>query len=477
MGASEPKFHLLRTVSGPTGVNQGGRYVIQDPRSVFYLETDKEIQVYFEWQGPAGRHHCEGYWKSADGKSVVFSEFDCNSDSSHFAAYYVLRLNPDTLPGPWSLEAHVDGEVAGVSTFQIVAAGKPLSNSASRTLLSPAEIYRMAVEATVSIEKLRASGVKLGTGSGFILDDGRLVTAFQVINGADRLRVHFANGQTLEVGQVANWNRWQDWAVLSAPGVTATRLRAAKAHDWAVGDRCFFLNSTEGNRAILDLNITGTKNFPSAGERMNISAFANPEAVGSPLFNEYGEVVGIVGGSVVPGADTVVGGGRYFTGTWSFMSVNREAMATPIRLALDAPAHAAASSFADLTQAGQFVPPISDRSSVLQGSVSLNVDRRSGYMPMPRDERFEYSTRDRNAYVFVIWDTKEKRNADATMRIFDLDNHLINQSKPARVKLRPGEPASSLWEIGLASVKAGTYRIDVTLDEQPAWRTFFRVVE
>src|SRR2546423_4442857 len=70
-----PKFRLVRSVTGTNGVQQGGRYIIKDPRSTFYLGTDNEIQAYFEWQATVpGHHHCEGYWKNAQGKAVVYSE-------------------------------------------------------------------------------------------------------------------------------------------------------------------------------------------------------------------------------------------------------------------------------------------------------------------------------------------------------------------------------------------------------------------
>jgi len=54
---SEPKFHILRSVSGSKSSQEGGNFVIQDPRTVFYLPEDRQVIVYFEWEGPLGLHH------------------------------------------------------------------------------------------------------------------------------------------------------------------------------------------------------------------------------------------------------------------------------------------------------------------------------------------------------------------------------------------------------------------------------------
>jgi len=33
------------------------------------------------------------------------------------------------------------------------------------------------------------------------------------------------------------------------------------------------------------------------------------------------------------------------------------------------------------------------------------------------------------------------------------------------------------WKLPLAGLKPGLYRVDVYFDEQPAWRTYFRILE
>src|SRR5690348_9366775 len=60
--AVESRFRLIHAVSGARINEDGGRRTVDDPRTVFYLPADKQVAVYFTWEGPAGLHHFEGVW-------------------------------------------------------------------------------------------------------------------------------------------------------------------------------------------------------------------------------------------------------------------------------------------------------------------------------------------------------------------------------------------------------------------------------
>jgi hypothetical protein len=65
------------------------------------------------------------------------------------------------------------------------------------------------------------------------------------------------------------------------------------------------------------------------------------------------------------------------------------------------------------------------------------------------------------------------------MRVFDLDNRLLNKAmleKPLKFSLNKGEQKTVTWKFGVP-LAPGIYRVDVWLDDTPAWRTFFRVTE
>ncbi len=58
----------------------------------------------------------------------------------------------------------------------------------SRRLLNPPEIYSRAAAASVLIENVNRKGARRNVGTGFFIGPGRLLTAFQVIDGATKVR-------------------------------------------------------------------------------------------------------------------------------------------------------------------------------------------------------------------------------------------------------------------------------------------------
>lgn len=475
--ASGPRFHVVRSVSGSKGSEQGGRYVIEDPRDVFYLPQDKQVIIYFEWDGPIGQHHLEGYWKSPDSKSVVISDFNYESKNKFFAAYWSLNLSEGMPTGMWTLEAHVDGEITGSHSFQIIAAPKPAGTDQSGpTLLTPAQVYQKALASTVTLETFTASADKLSQGSGFFIGDGLVLTAFRVIDGASSLRAVLPGGQPTTVNGVVLWNRWQDWAILQVTS-NAPALKRAKANSWVVGDRCFFLNAAEdGTRTIVDLNIVGTKTYPDAGDRLNLSAIPSVAASGSPLLNEYGEVIGVVGVGRIPGGSLASNTGYGF-GRFVVTGNQAAGLALPISSIPETLEKHTTTSLSELEQKGEFLTPVAGADVVAQGSLSLDLDRRRGVTPMPIHPQTEFTHKDQQFFVFMMWNPKDKRTAVTLVRVYDLNNKLLFQTKPDKVNLRPALFLATDWQIPLAPIPAGTYRLDVILADQPVWRTFFTVTD
>ena len=475
--AGEPLFHVVRSVAGSKGEQQNGRYIVDDPRDVFYVPADQHVIVYFEWEGPLGQHHFEGQWKNPEGKAVVISDFSYNATTKRFGGYWTLDLNDAIEPGMWSLEAHVDGEVTGAHSFQIVAAAKPASAGPTRHQRAPAETYKTALAATISIDRLDGKGERSSTGgSGFFVADGLVLTAFQVINGASRLRIIFADGRKLDTDQVVAWNRWQDWALLKVDAAAPGRLERAPANSWAVGDRCFTLDvPAEGNRVIVDESIVGMHAFPQAGDRLNLSATPLASATGSAVLNEYGEVIGVLGGSVQPGL--VV---RSPLDAGSGLAPLREgSLATPITLVPSTPPADPARTLDQLASANEFVPLVVKQQSLLYGVLSLpsKPSKVKGALPSTANQKSEFSRRDGQVQLQLVWNPAEKGNPEITLMVYDMSNHAAVKSPTARVKFSPGQYLTSTWYFNVGPLAPGTYRVDVLQGSLPIWRDYFRLTE
>src|SRR5882724_679312 len=102
--AAPPQFRVLRSVTGSKGTPHENDLTIEDPRSVFHVPEDKQVIVFFEWEGPLGLHHFVGTWRSPDGKAFSISDFQYVAQETHFRGYWTLTL-PEFVPtGLWVLE-------------------------------------------------------------------------------------------------------------------------------------------------------------------------------------------------------------------------------------------------------------------------------------------------------------------------------------------------------------------------------------
>jgi S1-C subfamily serine protease len=301
---------------------------------VFRIPQDHTVFIYFAWEGPLGLHHFEGVWKGPGGKTISVSDFDYQATERHFGGHWDMALSDHTPTGPWSFEAYVDGELTGTQDFQVIA-GAVSADVPSRPALAvvpPGTRYERAVASTVSIEYRNAQGQILNPGAGFFIAKGLVVTAFQVIDGASTLRLTTVGGNVAEVKDVAAWNRRQDWALLDVANLEVPPIAAASSSSAVVGDRCYFLEvSAPGSPTIVTTSVTGKNTIPEAGARINLATGPSNAGLGGALLDEYGELIGVTGGTLVPGASTLESARSGVPATRLLPSgIAGSAMATPI---------------------------------------------------------------------------------------------------------------------------------------------------
>ncbi len=478
VAASGPTFRVVRSVSGSKGEASGGRFVVEDPRSIFYLPQDKQVIVYFEWEGPKGLHDFEAYWKNPEGKITTISEFKYEAKAERFGGYWMLTLSDTMETGLWALEAHVDGEIAGTHAFQILKGTAPSEVVPVRRTLSAGEIYNRALASTVFIDALNGQGEKAGTGSGFVIGPDLVATAFEVIDGAATLRVRFSTGRQAMARSLVAWNRRDDWAILDVETGTTPQAVRAPVNSWAVGDTCYVLDSpAEGTRTIGQVDLVGTQNPSTAGRRLNLSSAVNSGTVGGALMNEYGEVIGVLGGALMPGGRSRANTGFYFgsgSGASQIMQLFSNSRATPIDMVSLQPARRA--TLEEMLQSGQFIPLLATEKNVTYGTLSKGMNRTGG-IPVPVGEGTEFTRRDGRMFVQVRWNPQEKRKALAVLRLYDIENRLVAQEGPAKLDMKPARGFMTDGALPIASLPPGVYRVDVYLDQEVVWRAFFRIVE
>lgn len=174
--------------------------------------------------------------------------------------------------------------------------------------LSFAELYAANVNSVVSINTTATSGYNFfgqpvqsaSAGSGFVLTkDGYIVTNYHVVKDAETVKVTLYHGDTYDATYVGGDEDY-DIAVIKVEAADLTPVVLGNSDHLNVGDEVLAIGNPLGeltfsmsegiassvNRAI---NVSGTP-----FNMIQVTCAINPGNSGGPLFNRYGEVVGIV---------------------------------------------------------------------------------------------------------------------------------------------------------------------------------------
>lgn len=189
-----------------------------------------------------------------------------------------------------------------------------VANVPSATALTPAQVYAANVDACVGITVSTTTNVfgytttAAATGSGFVITrDGYIVTNHHVIEEAVKdktvpITVSFQNGESYEaklVGSEAD----NDVAVLKIEAQGLTPVVLGDSDKLVVGEAVYAIGNplgeltyslTDGLVSALDRVITtGSGNNATSLNMLQTNCAINSGNSGGPLFNAYGEVIGI----------------------------------------------------------------------------------------------------------------------------------------------------------------------------------------
>jgi S1-C subfamily serine protease len=463
--ASGPRVKMVRSVAGTKGDSHGSSFVMSDPRTTFFVPDDRQVIVYFEWEAPRGTHHCEGTLHGPNGQLAVMSSFDYPATQTRFGGFWTIPLLENTTAGVWTFESHVDGESAGTLSFEIVAAKRP--EAAERKEPPPptaADIYARAVAASAFIDKLDDKGRRLGSGSGFFLESGLLLTAFQAIDGAYDLRIRLSDGSQLQSDAVLAWNRRQDWALLNVAQGKNVKLNKAETNSVTVGDHCYWLvTKPDGSHVILDGQIVGKETHEGWGDRLSISGTFDTTAVGGPVLDEHGNVLGLLGGALPEPRG--YSAGATFTLTGSVVPISLVSANTP----------ATPTSLQTLWATDQFTAPVTAESDVSFGMITQGKPPK-GKVPFPKEMKADFSPGDGFATIVVAFQGIGPLKGTVQLQIYDVDNHPVSRGDPFKISLRSGETQERSWTFAL-TLHPGIYRADVLVGQEVAWRRYFRITQ
>ena len=188
------------------------------------------------------------------------------------------------------------------------AASVSVNTVDGKTAMSDAEVYAAGVNSVVSINVTGTSGTNFfgqpvqtaSAGSGFILTkDGYIVTNYHVVKNGETVKVTLYNGDEYEAKYVGGDEDY-DIAVIKVEAQDLQPVTLGDSSTLNVGDHVLAIGNPLGE---LTFSMSGgmvscvNRTINVSGTPFNMiqtDASINPGNSGGPLFNQYGEVVGIV---------------------------------------------------------------------------------------------------------------------------------------------------------------------------------------
>lgn len=204
---------------------------------------------------------------------------------------------------------------AAVSAEGPAAAGAASAAAATAPAreLSFVEIAEAATPSVVLLAVYDGAGNEAGTGTGFVIGDGRVATNHHVIAKASRVVARFPNGGDLAVEGILADDPSKDLAIIKLARGGQTPLRLAEPPGIKVGEEIAVIGSPLGLSTTLLTGIVAAIRQggiePDSAEvvtsawALHITAPTAPGSSGSPILSRRGEVVGVVvgGRSNTPG--------------------------------------------------------------------------------------------------------------------------------------------------------------------------------
>lgn len=294
-----------QSVPQERGCEEAGPARKESPFADSPYEIRRSVQRDSACDAQKPRRRQRKFWKTALAAALIIALVagGCFATGTMVNEYWedrMERMSDDFDDKLAALEAQV--EDASVSD------GNSVSGSPAASLpggLTPGQVYAKNVQSVVLINcKITTSmygqtATATSSGSGFVLtEDGFVVTNFHVVEGATAVSVITVDG-TAHAAALVGYDATNDVALLKVESEGLQAVSVGSSSDLIVGDQVVAIGNPLG-----ELTSTLTVGYISAKERdvntdgsvinmLQTDAAINSGNSGGPLFNMYGEVVGI----------------------------------------------------------------------------------------------------------------------------------------------------------------------------------------
>lgn len=171
------------------------------------------------------------------------------------------------------------------------------TQNAPRTRLSTKEIVERSKPMIVRIESRVATpdGDRKQYGTGFVVAaDGQIATNLHVILGSGDVKVRLADGAEFRARRVVAVDPQRDLAIIDIDAVDLPTAQLGNSDEVSAGDRVVAIGNPLGvlDYTVSDGLISSVRQLEGI-KVLQISAPISQGSSGGPLFNPYGEVIGV----------------------------------------------------------------------------------------------------------------------------------------------------------------------------------------
>ncbi len=200
-----------------------------------------------------------------------------------------------------SVLVEATGLKEGKYRYQCTRCGESYIESYKLSILTSEEIYALASKSVGEVITYDKNSDPLSLGSCFVIsEDGKIVTNFHVIDEAYAIEI-LINGKTYTVTSVLACDETKDLAVLkiNATGLSPVKmLKETPVGGWTV----YAFGNPEGFAASMTKGIISSPQRTIDGvECIQHDASISSGSSGGPLYNEYGEVLGVNAFDIIGG--------------------------------------------------------------------------------------------------------------------------------------------------------------------------------
>lgn len=169
------------------------------------------------------------------------------------------------------------------------------------TAKTPEQILAQVSASVVGLDMVDANGKSIGQGSAVIIGEGQVVTACQVVNEGKNGQVR-QSGRTFKatLGYTApDRNLCQ----LNVPQLSAPPVILGAAKNLKSGQRVYAIGVPGGQKPVLSEGAISRLRPYEGSQYIHISAAISPGSSGGGLFNDQGQLIGILSRQRVEGRD------------------------------------------------------------------------------------------------------------------------------------------------------------------------------